>query len=518
MNLAEVNPIIPGFAPDPSIVRVGDWFFLVNSSFHLFPALPIFASDDLKSWKHIGNAIDRPGQIDLFRSSTRLSPPAPETDGKTLPATAGLYAPTIRHHSGTFYIVCTNARYDKEKKSVDKENFLISTNDIWAGRWSDPVHFDFIGIDPDIFFDQDGKKYITGSATPGPWTRINTFEVDVVTGKRLSEERTIWTGTGGIYPEGPHIYKRDGWYYLLIAEGGTHITHMITMARSRNIWGPYEPCPHNPVLTAYGTNEYVQHTGHGDLFEDHNGSWWTVCLGVRKDMEGRYAMGRETFLTSVDWTSEWPIFEPVKSVPGLIRTTAESSLTSSTLSVDWVYIRNAILNRYQFAESDTTVKLIPSAVELSNRQESPTFVGKRQRRLQGKSSATVAGISEDWATTGVNCGLAYYKDEHRYFRLFFDASKSTMVFQQKNTAQEIDERKEHKLESFPSGISITMAYTEQEFKLFYTVDPSTERLPSEIAAVDTLEMTDPDFVGPLIGVFATAASDEHPVTFEAIDL
>ncbi|KAJ4245233.1 hypothetical protein NW762_014103 [Fusarium torreyae] len=175
-----INPIIPGFAPDPSVVRVNDWYFL-----------------DLISWQHNGNAINRRNQIGLSISSTRLSPPSASTGGEVLLATGDLYAPTIRHHNGTFYIVCTNALVHMAKASNDKHNFILSTTDIWASSWSDPVYFDFEGIDPDILFNDDGKVYITGSATPGPWTRINCFEVDVNNGKRLSEERTLWKGTGG---------------------------------------------------------------------------------------------------------------------------------------------------------------------------------------------------------------------------------------------------------------------------------------------------------------------------------
>ncbi|KAM0426571.1 hypothetical protein ACHAPT_008263 [Fusarium lateritium] len=507
-----INPIIPGFAPDPSIVRVSGWYFLVTSSFHLFPGLPIYASKDLASWKHIGNAINRQAQLSLAKSSTRLSAPSPSTGGNILPATAGLYAPTIRYHNEKFYIVCTNALFDEEKGVVDKHNFIISTTNIWASTWSDPVYFEFVGIDPDLFF-EDGKTFITGSATPGPWTRINCFEVDIETGRLLSEERTIWRGTGSVYPEGPHIYKRNGWYYLLIAEDGTHNTHMITMARSRSIWGPYEPCPHNPVLTARGTDEYIQHTGHGDLFQDHDGQWWAVCLAVRKDVQGRYAMSRETFLTPAEWEGEWPSLETVRLIPEAANRKHETSSLSVDSGVDYVYIRNASLDHYRFSKCDSGITLTASSADFTDSETSPAFVGKRQRLLQGMSGVTITGIDEAWTSAKVKCGLAYYKDEHRHFRIFFDASDASVVFEERNKAQEIAKTSRHPLERAPKKISLLMEYTEQEFHLLYALDSGPEKAWIRLGFVDTLDMTDPDFVGPVIGVFAVADTEAIEVEF-----
>ncbi|KAJ6027073.1 glycosyl hydrolase [Penicillium canescens] len=525
-----INPIIPGFAPDPSIVGVAGWYFLVNSTFHLFPGLPIYASKDLVSWRQIGgrlnyspllrtneprlgHAINRRDQLSLSKSATRLSAPSPSTGGKILPATAGLYAPTIRYHAGKFYVVCTNALYNKNTGQVGKQNFLVSTTDIWSDIWSDPVYFDFVGIDPDLFFD-DGKIYITGSATPGPWTRINCFEIDIETGKRLLDERTIWTGTGGVYPEGPHIYKRNGWYYLLIAEGGTHLTHMITMARSRSIWGPYESCPNNPILTANGTDEYIQHTGHGDLFEDNDGQWWAVCLAVRKDKRGRYAMSRETFLTSAKWHGEWPSLEPVKLVPRALSNRNETPSLSAGPLIDYVYIRDVSLGKYSFNESNSNITLTASSTDLSDPEASPTFVGKRQRLLEGQSSVTVAGISDTWSSARLKCGLAYYKDEHRYIRIFFDASDSSVAFEEKNSAQEIVRTSCQALEKTPDSISLRMEYTEQEFHLMYALESGPHKVWIRLALVDTMDMTDPDFVGPVIGVFAVSETEGVKVNFE----
>ncbi|TDZ38298.1 Non-reducing end alpha-L-arabinofuranosidase BoGH43A [Colletotrichum trifolii] len=247
------NPIIPGFAPDPSVVLVDGVFYLVTSSFHVFPGLPIYASRDLQNWDHIGNAINRPSQLSLANARTRA---VTLDTGNTMIATAGLFAATIRHHQGKFYIVCTNclsSNGSTEGGSTDTQNFIIQTSDIWSDHWSDPVPVDFGGIDPSLFFDDDGKLYFQGcyviDRSKQPSCTIKQFEVDVDTGKQLTEQREIWGGFAKYDTEGPHIYKKDGWYYLLVAEGGTFEHHLLSIARSKD-------------------NEYIQNIGHGELFED----------------------------------------------------------------------------------------------------------------------------------------------------------------------------------------------------------------------------------------------------------
>ncbi|RSL40844.1 hypothetical protein CEP54_015998 [Fusarium duplospermum] len=515
VSQASLNPIIPGFAPDPSAIHVDGWFFVVTSSFHLFPGLPIYASQDLSSWKQIGNAIDRQSQLSLLKSRTRLSSPAPETGGRILPATGGLYAPTIRHHDGTFYIACTNALREPDATTAKKENFIISTKSIWKGGWSDPVYFDFDGIDPGITFDE-GKVYIQGSAAPGPATRINNFQIDLTTGKRLSEERTIWTGTGGVYPEGPHVFKWKGWYYLIIAEGGTHVTHSVTAARSKDIWGPYQPAPNNPILTAHGTDEYIQHTGHCDVFQDAEGQWWAVCLAVRKNQE-RYVLSRETFLTPARWQGEWLQIEPVRSD---VKNHAGAQLPSLTLStapeLSHVYVRDAELNRYQFEEGGEVVTLKPSPVDLSSTDASPTFVAKRQRTLQGKATAAVSQLDGAWSKVKLRFGLACYKDEHRFFRVYFDTADSSVVFEIVNVAQNLTRTTRRVLEDV-KGLCFTIEYTEAEYRLLYTAGDGP-RSTETLARVDALEMTDPDFVGPIIGVFAVSNAKGAKVKFEAFSI
>lgn len=528
---APINPIIPGFSPDPSMVKVGDWFFLVNSTFHMFPGLPIYASQDLVSWQQIGNAIHRQSQLSLAKADTRLTP-LYDSDKKdevteVMACTGGLYAPTIRHHDGVFYVVCTNVLHAEPVEGQEPrdttENFVVSTHDIWAGQWSDPVYFQFSGIDPSLFCDDDGKVYIQGSAAPGPYTKIKQFQIDLATGAALSEERLLWGGTGGIYPEGPHMYKRHGFYYLLISEGGTHEGHMITTARARDIWGPYEACPNNPILTAKGTDEYIRYTGHCDVLEDDQGQWWGVCLGVRKDAGGRFIMGRESFLTRGQWDGDWLSLERVKSNPaGVVReaTTENGPLaTTATPNIDFLYIRDAHLDNYKLSDdgsgSGSAVTLTSTPVDITAPHASPTFVGKRQRRLAGQTSVTFSTVNaetlKEWSSAGLKCGLAVFKDEHRYTRIFLDTSgdKPSIVFELVNNAQKISRTSQHDLPDLTEGsaLSLRIAYTEQEYRLLYSA--STGKGTSEwtsLDVVDTLQLTDPDFVGPVIGVFATSAS------------
>lgn len=279
------NPVITGCYPDPSICRAGDDYYVVNSTFEFFPGVAISHSRDLVHWKQIGHCISRDSQLELFQGRMNNS---------------GIYAPTIRYHDGTFYMVVTNVA-DGGKGSG---NFYMWTKDP-AGEWSDPVFLDTPGIDPSFFFDDDGKAYYMGTGSPEIYAR----EIDFEKGELVGESMKLWAGTGGAYPEGPHLYKKDGWYYLLISEGGTERCHMLTMARSRKIEGPYEPCPYNPVMTNRSLRLPIESVGHADLVEDQNGRWWAVCLGTRPyGYPPRHNLGRETMLVPVDWSGEWPVF------------------------------------------------------------------------------------------------------------------------------------------------------------------------------------------------------------------
>ena len=293
-NSTYYNPVLPGWHSDPSCVQVEGTFYCVTSTFISFPGLPIYASKDLINWKHVSHVWNRESQL-------------PGYSWATTGQQDGMFAATIRHHDGVFYVVCEYLNVPGKTAGV----LFTSTNPFDDASWSNPVMFPSNKIDPDLFWDADGKVY---TATQG----IQLQELNLTTGA-LGPAIPLWNGTGGVWPEGPHIYKRpdgDGgyYYYLLIAEGGTAEDHAITIARSRNLTGPYTPHPRNPILTNRGTQEYFQTVGHGDLFQDTRGNWWGMSLATRSGPEYKsYPMGREAVLFPVTWADgEWPVLQPVR--------------------------------------------------------------------------------------------------------------------------------------------------------------------------------------------------------------
>ena len=338
------NPVIQGFHPDPSVVRVGQWFYLVNSSFQYFPGVPVYRSADLVNWQLIGNVLDRPSQLPLKGASSWL----------------GIYAPTIRYHEGIYYVITTNVG--------NGGNFMVTATQP-EGPWSEPIWLKQQGIDPSLFFD-NGKCYMVSN----PDNTITLCEIDPKTGQQLSPGKAIWRGTGGRYPEGPHLYKKDGYYYLLISEGGTELAHGLTMARSRQIEGPYEANPDNPVLTNCcmdGQDKQIQGTGHGDLVQAADGSWWMVLLAYRNFGGSYHHLGRETCLVPVEWhQGQWPVVnggrgvDTLMTVPTLplqpIKNTAHSTAKGfSQLGPEWVYLQNPRADSYKII--DGKLRLYASA-------------------------------------------------------------------------------------------------------------------------------------------------------------
>ncbi|TFB87144.1 glycoside hydrolase family 43 protein [Cryobacterium algoricola] len=292
------NPVLPGMYPDPSVCRVGDTFYLANSSFEYFPGLPLHSSTDLVTWTPVGHAVDRPGQAALL-------------DLAGVPDSGGLYAPTLRHHDGVFFLACTVVGGGADA------SFLLTATDP-AGPWSDPVFLEGArGIDPTIFF-HEGRAWWAGCrlAEPGAYpgqTEIWLRELDPIAERLLGQEYILWTGAvaGAVWAEGPHLYAHDGWIYLVAAEGGTERNHAVSVARSRSVTGPYVGNPANPILShrQLGATATVQNVGHADLVEAGDGSWWALALGVRS-RAGGHVLGRETFLAPVAWESGWPVFNP----------------------------------------------------------------------------------------------------------------------------------------------------------------------------------------------------------------
>ncbi|KAI4718701.1 xylosidase/arabinosidase [Aureobasidium sp. EXF-10727] len=509
------NPIIPGFAPDPSCVYVDGWYYLVNSSFYAFPGLPIYCSNDLSKWNHIGNAINRPDQLSLDNALTVKFPMGPD---RMLMAAEGLLAPSIRHHKGTFYVICTNVT--SHGLDLDYKNFYVQTTDIRSDSWSDPIYFDFRGIDPSLFFDDDDRVYIQGSYRAGPvWDpqcSIGQFEVDINTGKALSPIKHIWLGAlGNQDAEGPHIYKKDGYYYLLAAEDGTFEKHAITMARSASIWGPYEGCPNNPVLCAFGSEKPVQHTGHGDLFQAPDGQWWCVCLAVRPE-DGRYPLSRETFLTPVSWPKdEWPTFTQPQlefSIP--LRNSVETGVSSDSFERGDVYIRTPDLANYR--RQGSTIWMTPSTSALCDQSGRPSFLGRRQRALDSSASVRL-NLSNIPSTSSLKAGLTVYKDEYRHAYIALNMETKKVVVEVYTHDAEPRLLAEHPIPN-ASFLEFRIQTTASLYTFSYLCEADNIGW-QKLGSIDTDDLSTYDFVGPLFGIFAQAQETQEPeVCFERFSI
>lgn len=477
------NPIIPGYHPDPSVCRVGNDYYLVNSTFCYFPGVPVFHSRDLIHWEQIGNCLARPGEIPLDGDIT----------------TYGIYAPTIRYHEGTFYMITTNMS--------GTGNFIVTATDP-AGPWSAPIRLKQGGIDPSLFF-EDGKCYM--ASTAGGCCGLS--EIDPKTGEQLTPTRLVWDGTGGRYPEGPHIYKKDGWYYLLAAEGGTEYGHKVTIARSRNIYGPYMENPANPILTHINRNAQtnpIQGTGHADIIQAHDGSWWIVFLGFRPQAGLHHLLGRETFLAPVTWEKNaWPVVNgdgtasldmdcPTLSQHPFPEKPVRTRFDGEAFGPEWLFIRNPQMDNYQFTGESLRLK---GTKETLAGKGSPTFVGRRQEHIRFVATTALTASS---SPAGSEAGLTVFMNSDSHYDIFLrngkGGSRSLVVRYRMgeltHTAAEV---------AVPKGeIRLRAEGTEK----FYTLSYATEKGDfKELGKMDTRYLsteTAGGFTGVILGLFATS--------------
>jgi xylan 1,4-beta-xylosidase len=378
------NPILSGMNPDPSICRVGADFYLVTSSFEYFPGVPIFHSRDLVNWTQIGYVLTNERQLDLTG----------------VYSSGGIYAPTLRHHAGRFYMITTLVGAPRHGGNA---NFFVTADDP-RGPWSDPVWLDKDGFDPSLLFADDGAVYYLRDGK-GPTTdhpRVHQARIDPATGARREPMRPIWDGTGGIWPEGAHLYEIRGQYYLFAAEGGTEYGHAEVVGRSASPFGPFEPSPKNPILTHRDRPEHpIQATGHADLVELDDGTTWAVFLGIRPQGGRFHHLGRETFLAPVRWSADgWPTIgdgghvEPRLPAPALAPHAPAPEPTRDdfdhpALSLAWSYVRNPHAGDVSLAARPGFLRLMGSAVTL-NDVASPAMIVRRQRHFRMRCRATLA--------------------------------------------------------------------------------------------------------------------------------
>lgn len=392
------NPVIPGFSPDPSVTAVGGDYYLVNSTFHYFPGVPVYHSRDLQNWVQIGNVLDRPSQLPLEESNACL----------------GIYAPTIRYNDGVFYMITTNVG--------GGGNFMVTATDP-AGPWSEPIWLEQQGIDPSLYF-EDGKCYMVSN----PDATITLCEIDPVSGATLSPGKALWRGTGGRFPEGPHIYKHDGWYYLLISEGGTELAHKLTVARSRRIYGPYEENPANPIFThcsLAGQNSNIQGTGHADFFVDADGSWWTVFLAYRRYGGDFHHLGRETFLAPVTWEKGWPVInggQPVAERMTVLMSAVPQKpepvsrhYDFSAIGPEWLHIQHPVEANYSAA--DGLLTMVGNGDGFDWGSWHPTALLRRQQAADCRFGTTVTIHGDGEA------GIAVYQTHNGHAEFFVRREK-----------------------------------------------------------------------------------------------
>jgi alpha-N-arabinofuranosidase len=409
------NPVISGFYPDPSVCRVGNDYYLVNSSFHYWPGVPVFHSKDLVNWKQIGHAIHRKDQL----SYNGYKP------------SKGIYAPTIRFSKGLFYVITTMVG----DKPYDGPNFIVTASDP-AGPWSDPIIIKGApGIDPSLFFDEDGKVYYVGKryATNDNCLRLDREiwlqELDPKTFQLVGQSKVLWSGTGGAHPEGPHIYKIGKYYYLMLAEGGTGYYHAETIACSESIWGPYHANPSNPLITSrhLGKGYGLNNVGHADLVETQNGQWYAVLLASSQVGEGyHHNRGRETCLVPVVWENEWPIFSPGSGkleysypfpdlpIDDKFKFVVKDEFDEPDLPLHWNHILIPDENQVSLTYKKGHLSLRTDADTLGSYNFAPSFAGRRQQHncftvttkmeFSPKSNFEEAGLV---ATHNENCNYRF---------------------------------------------------------------------------------------------------------------
>lgn len=500
------NPILPGFYPDPSAIRVGEDYYLVTSSFEFFPGVPIFHSKDLVNWKQLGHVLDRPSQLNL---------------DNIIPS-RGIWAPTLRYHKGVFYMITTYVDNDKEQ-----HNFYVTATDP-AGDWSDPVWLeDAPGIDPSLFFDDDGKVYYTGNRVPPEGQDypkhmdIWLQEMDLGSGKLVGPKHSIWQGAlkVGHAQEGPHIYKIGGWYYVVIAEGGTGHTHAVTIARSRNVLGPYEGNKANPILTHrhLGRSYPIVNVGHAELVETQHGDWWMFCLASRT-CGGYYRnLGRETFLTPVSWENEWPVVNPGKGViefetaaPDLPeqswpQSSVRDEFTEKELALTWNFLRTPRGSFWSLSQRPgyLRLQLKPEALcDLAN----PSFVGRRQQHLSFRAATDMTFSPQ---AEGEVAGLALLQNENYHFRyeLGLKAGQLTLCLIERRNGQE----KQLAFVPYASErIQLKVEARGQEYSFYYRADETDKWHLLLGGANGTVLSTDlaGGFTGAYMGMYASSQGAE----------
>lgn len=508
------NPILKGFYPDPSVCRVGDDFYIVNSTFAYFPGLPIFQTRDFRHFRQIGNVLTTDSQLPL----------------SGVGHSEGLYAPTIRYHNGTFYVICTNISRGG--------NFIVTATNP-TGPWSEPHWIKGAdGIDPSIFFDEDGTCYYVGTHPNSDGERyfgdseIYIATLDLDTYCFTSKPKRIWKGAlrDCTWPEAPHLYRINGMYYLMIAEGGTGPDHAVTIARSESPFGPFVGYPRNPILTHrhLGKSYPVQYVGHGDLVQAADGSWYMVMLASRP-YEGGSNLGRETFFARVEWEDGWPVVNPgIGKLTDITETTLPeypleprpnyysfADMSWDALDPRLLFLRNPKREDYAFGKEGLALRLSPVTLL---EEDSPSYVCVRQASFDYMVETK---LTFSPAQSGEFAGLALVQSNLFHIRLEYGKCDSGCVLR----AVLCEDGKETVIKEVPvhtTTILLKLAQHGQDVSLYYkakngdTDDGFYQKLDCTLSARRMCTEQAGGFVGCTVGVYATSngKKSENSALFE----
>ncbi|WP_318311761.1 glycoside hydrolase family 43 protein [Flagellimonas crocea] len=520
------TPILQGCYPDPAITRKGDDYYLVCSSFAMFPGVPIFHSNDLVNWTQLGHVLDRTSQLDVH--DTGIS--------------QGVYAPGITYnpHNDTFYMIVTAF-------AGGLGNIVVKSKDPKQG-WSDPIKLDFGGIDPSIFFDEDGKGYIVHNDAPDKGKElynghrvIKIWEYDVENDKVIPGTDKIIVDGGvditekPIWIEAPHIYKKNGSYYLMCAEGGTGGWHSEVIFKSDSPKGPYIPAPSNPILTQRyfprDRENKVDWAGHADLVQGPDNEYYGVFLAVRPNEENRVNTGRETFILPVDWSGEYPVFEnglvplePKLEMPeGVTNKTGKDGylpngnftytedFSSENLDYRWIGLRGpreAFMERtkkgVQIIPFPTNIKEVKPTSTLFYRQQHNSFSFTTAMEYKPKSEKDLAGV------------VALQNEGSNYVFGITKKGKDHYVVLQKNKwpnrrGEIVSEVLASEKLDYDGALELQIKANGDKYEFAYSKDGSNFKTVGGVVSGDILS-TDVagGFTGCLLGLYATAANDIVP--------
>lgn len=520
-----INPIISGAHPDPSICRVGDDYYIVNSSFEYFPGLPIHHSKDLVNWELIGYGLHREDQCNGEMNLVDV-----QSDG-------GIHAPTIRYHKGTFYIITTNVYNSGDGTPGLMINFIITAKNP-SGPWSKPHIIEGApGIDPDIFFDDNGKVYFTGTHSPGDMNsngigEIWIQELDIKKWKLVGERHTVWDGIFGCCTEGPHIYKEHGLYYLLVAEGGTGKNHAVMIAASENIIGPYEENQRNPILTTrhLSNNYFVNSTGHADMIELEDGRWYMVSLGKRNDLDGDANMGRETYLMPMQWEptivkweqvseDKWeplrylfPVVAPLTGKverftplpftdrPQYINNTVIDDFLNENLDLRWTFIRVPEEKTYSLLENPGFLRLYSKPDKIEDRKRF-SLVGFRQKESDFEFEVKMNFLPDK---NEVESGVIHYQKEWNYLTNTVIKKRKKYYLEQKlkEKGKEVVTLKKTILKGYDGNIILKVKSNKDRYDFFYSLNDGSSF--DYFTSIEAIKVLDRNYTGALLGLFTTS--------------